>query len=144
MQHTATTTTDIGPELPVNGPHQRVRTYGGLGLPPPKKGHLFLPRLKVTLPFESSVEEQVLWCLDADLTVRSIIRAPSITHHDPTGTVHTYTADYQVERESAAGHRTTVTYECKPSALLRGIICNEPLNWQLRAFVIKPYRGEHI
>lgn len=137
MQHTATTTPNIGPELSVDGSHQRVRTYGGLGLPPPKKGHLFLPRLKATLPFESLIEEQVLVCLDADLSVCSIIRAPSITHHDATGTVHTYTADYQVERESAAGHRTTVTYECKPSALLRGIICNEPLNWQLRAEKLK-------
>ena len=87
----------------------------------------------MSLLFESLIEEQVLWCLDADLTVRSIIRAPSITYHDAAGTVHTYTADYQVERESAAGHLTTVTYECKPWDLLRGVICNGPLDWQIRA-----------
>lgn len=135
MKFTPSTTPNKGSELPADGSCQHVQTYGRLrpGLPPPKKGVLFLPRLKVSLLFESSVEEQVLLCLDADLTVRSIIRAPSITYHDAAGTVHTYTADYQVERESAAGHLTTVTYECKPWDLLRGVICNEPLNWQLRA-----------
>ena len=132
MEFTASVTTGIETDIPIARPCAPVRTYGQLSLPLTRKGHLFLPRLKVSLFHESLIEERTLWCLDADLHVRSVSRARPVTFHSPDGAEHTYTPDYQVERELANGSTATIILECKPWNLLRDIIGNDVLGWQLK------------
>jgi len=93
---------------------------------------VFLPRLKVSLPFESGGEEHFALCLDADLTVRSVERAAPVDYHDLNGKVHSYTADFHAIREGNAGQLIQTIYECKPAHLLRGIIHDDLLAWQQR------------
>lgn len=120
------------PDHPSDASPSRARTYGNSGLPPAKKGTLWLTRLNVHVRFESLIEEQLLWCLDADLTVLKVDRSSPVTFHDVEGIPHTYTADFSVVRESETGNLIHTVYECKPADILRNIIKNDVLGWQMK------------
>ena len=137
MENTASATAGIGSDIPIARPCAPARTYGQLSLPLTRKGNLFLPRLKVSLFHESLIEERTLWCLDADLSVLSVTRARPVTFHTPDGAEHTYTPDFNVELELTNGSTATIILEVKPWELLRDIIGNDVLGWQLKQAKLK-------
>ncbi|MGY2895561.1 hypothetical protein [Deinococcus sp. UYEF24] len=113
-----------------------IPTYGQIPLPPARKGILHLPRLQVNVPFESVVEQQFLYVADADLRVVSVRRADSVRYSGPQGNWHTYTPDFHVVEQLPNSDRREIVYECKPRDLLRNIVKNELLEWQLRQSVL--------
>jgi hypothetical protein len=88
-------------------PVRRVSNRGGniIGsFPSLKNGH--------PVPYESTIERDLLYFLEYDRTVRHYTMQPLvITGVDAAGTPHTYTPDALIERTSG---RTLV--ECKPAA----------------------------
>ncbi|WP_407572253.1 Mu transposase C-terminal domain-containing protein [Deinococcus altitudinis] len=114
----------------------QVPTYGQRPLPAARRGVLYLPRLQVAIAFESVIEQKFLYVADADPRVVSVRRADSISYAGPEGTWHTYTPDFHVVEQLPQGKRCESVYECKPRDLLRNIIGNELLDWQLRQAVL--------
>lgn len=111
-------------------------TYGQRPLPASRKGLLHLPRLQVDVKFESVIEQHFLYVADADPKVISVRRADSVSYPDPRGTWHIYTPNFHVMEQSPQGNPRATVHECKPRDLLRDVIGNELLEWQLRQAVL--------